>query len=96
MQGCALTAKPSYEKIAINTYLDHKQIAELSNHLALLSADNMAGRRFTSAESKDAQNYITSSLIESKVQPFKKQYHHPFKRNSFLSQNKNRELENLK
>lgn len=46
----------------------------------------MAGRKFSSPESINAQNYLVSSLIKSDVQPFKNKYRHPFKSKSFFSQ----------
>jgi len=53
--------------------------------LETLSADNMAGRQFASAESTQAQNYIISSLVNNNVQPFQKKFRHPFKHKSFIS-----------
>ena len=46
----------------------------------------MAGRKFASVESKQAQNYIISSLINNNVQPFQKKFRHPFTYKSFISQ----------
>ena len=86
MPSCASEPKTKYSSQVVKTYFDPLQIKKLSNHLAVLSSDNMAGRRFSSAESIIAQNYLISSLIKSDVQPFKKQYIHPFTHVSFFSE----------
>lgn len=83
--GCSSLPAPQYKNMKPITYFDHQQIEKLGNHLAFLSADNMAGRRFSSPEIIAAQNYIISSLINSDVQPFQNQFRHPFKHESFLS-----------
>jgi len=54
------------------------------SHLKMLSADNMAGRKFASTESTQAQNYIIASLVNNNVQPFQKKYRHPFTFKSFI------------
>jgi len=72
----------------VKTYLDKQQVEELGNHLQILSADNMAGRKFASAESTKAQNHIISSLISSNIHPFQDKYRHPFEHSSFFYQKK--------
>ena len=46
----------------------------------------MAGRKFASVESSQAQNYIISSLADNNVQPFQEKFRHSFKHKSFLYQ----------
>ena len=86
MPSCASAPKTKNTSSEVTAYFDALQIRKLSNHLAVLSADNMAGRRFASSESKIAQNYLISSLINSDVQPFQKQYIHPFTHSSFFTE----------
>lgn len=51
----------------------------------MLASDNMAGRKFATAQSITAQNYIISSLLKSNVQPFQNKFHHRFKHKSLFS-----------
>lgn len=46
----------------------------------------MSGRKFATAGSSQAQNYIISSLIGNNVNPFQDKFRHPFKHKLFLSQ----------
>jgi Zn-dependent M28 family amino/carboxypeptidase len=46
----------------------------------------MAGRKFASSESKQAQNYIISSLENSNVLPFQNEFRHPFIHKTFMSE----------
>jgi Zn-dependent M28 family amino/carboxypeptidase len=45
----------------------------------------MAGRKFGSVESTQAQNYIEASLIENNVYPFQEKFRHPFEHKIFFS-----------
>lgn len=86
MPSCSSVPTTKYTSSEVKTYFDPLQIKKLSNHLAVLSSDTMAGRRFGSSDSKIAQNYLISSLINSEVQPFQKQFIHPFTHTSFFSE----------
>ena len=65
--------------------LDTFQIEQLSNHIKELSSDNMAGRKFSSAGSLLAQNYIINALKTSKVLPFQGNYQHTFIQNNLFN-----------
>lgn len=86
LSGCSSVSTSKHNTLAVKTYFDPLQVKQLTTHLAVLSADNMAGRKFSSAESIIAQNYLISSLINSSVKPFQKRFLHPFKQSTLFSQ----------
>jgi len=83
--GCSSSVTIKEKSKSVEASFNERQVKELSHHLETLSADNMSGRQFASVESKQAQDYIISSLVRSEVQPFQKNYRHPFKHSSFFS-----------
>jgi len=85
VQACSSPSQVQHKDTRIKPYLDSQQVEELSIHLARLSSDEMAGRKFSSVASKEAQYYIISSLIEDNVKPFKGKFRHPFVRKSIFS-----------
>lgn len=85
MFGCSSTTLHQ-KSISPKNFFNKQQIEELNSHLKVLSSDEMAGREFAKIESKQAQNYIVSSLASNKVQPFQNRFRHLFEHKSFLSQ----------
>jgi Zn-dependent M28 family amino/carboxypeptidase len=83
--GCSSLPEQINEVKSNKLHLDIHQVNNLTKHLKVLSADNMAGRKFASKENIRAQNYIVSSLKSSDVLPFQKRFRHSFQHKSLLS-----------
>lgn len=78
LAGCSPLSDVSKEKGLKVSFAKELQPSKLIHHLKVLSADNMAGRRFSSPESNIAQTYIVSELVSSGVHPFQGKYRHSF------------------
>lgn len=83
--GCTVTPPENKQSRAVVTVFAPYQVEQLHQHLASLSADNMAGRRFASPESIKAQEYLIASLTQSDVKPWQQQFIHPFTHSTFFT-----------
>ena len=84
--GCASEPTPLYKKASTKSYFESEQEQAVITHLRALSADTMYGRKFASAQSQLAQQYITTSLIASNVKGFQQKFLHQFEHNTLFSQ----------